>query len=96
MSEGTTQIDDPLDPANKFLNQYTVASPDLKDVYDGIVTTDASGAATVQMPPYFEALDGEYRYQLTVIGQFAQAIVATEMQGNSFTIKTDRPSVKVS
>ena len=31
-----------------------------------------------------------------MIGQFAQAIVASEIQNNEFTIKTDKPSVKVS
>jgi hypothetical protein len=33
---------------------------------------------------------------LTVIGTFAQAIVADEMKGNRFSIKTSAPSVKVS
>jgi hypothetical protein len=33
---------------------------------------------------------------LTVIGQFAQAIVQQEIQHNRFTIKTSKPSVKVS
>ena len=31
-----------------------------------------------------------------MIGQFAQAIVSSEVQHNSFTIKTDKPGVKVS
>ncbi|SRR5712691_11927476 len=48
------------------------------------------------LPPYFEAVNCNFRYQLTVIGQFAQAIVASEMQDNRFTIKTDKPNVKVS
>jgi hypothetical protein len=33
---------------------------------------------------------------LTVIGQFAQAIVKREIENNRFTIKTNRPLVKVS
>ena len=45
---------------------------------------------------YFEALNRNFRYQLTVIGQFAQAIVQQEIQHNRFTIKTSKPSVKVS
>lgn len=32
----------------------------------------------------------------TVIGQFVQAIVASKISGNRFTIKTDRPGVEVS
>jgi trimeric autotransporter adhesin len=48
------------------------------------------------LPDWFEALNRDFRYQLTVIGQFAQAIVADEINENRFTIRTDKPSVKVS
>jgi hypothetical protein len=48
------------------------------------------------MPDWFDALNRDFRYQLTVIGQFAQAIVASEMVNRTFTIKTDKPNVKVS
>jgi trimeric autotransporter adhesin len=68
----------------------------MKEMYDGTVTTDAAGDATVQLPDWFQALNSSFRYQLTPIGQFAQAIVATEVENNQFTIKTDKPFVKVS
>jgi hypothetical protein len=48
------------------------------------------------LPNYFEALNRDFRYQLTVIGQFAQAIVSSEIGQNAFTIKTDKPNVRVS
>jgi hypothetical protein len=41
-------------------------------------------------------LNRDFRYQLTVIGTFAQAIVVTEIANGSFSIKTDKPNVKVS
>jgi hypothetical protein len=41
-------------------------------------------------------LNRDFRYQLTVIGQFAQAIVARKITNHSFTIKTDKPNVEVS
>ncbi len=66
------------------------------NVYNGNVTTDANGEASVTLPDYFAALNQDFRYQLTVIGQFAQAIVAQEIRNNQFTIKTDKPRVKVS
>jgi len=69
-------IDHPLDPANKYLYHSFVESPDMKNIYDGTVTTDGAGLATVTLPDWFEALNRDFRYQLTVIGQFAQAIVA--------------------
>lgn len=95
-SGGSFEIDDPLDPANKILRHSFVESPDMMDVYNGNITTDASGTAVVQLPDYFDALNMDFRYQLTVIGQFAQAIVSQEIQNNQFTIKTDKPNVKVS
>jgi trimeric autotransporter adhesin len=52
--------------------------------------------ATVTLPNYFEALNQDFRYQLTVIGQFSQAIVAKEIRSNRFTIRTSKPGVKVS
>ena len=50
----------------------------------------------VTMPEYFEALNADFRYQLTVIGTFAQAIVAEKMKGNRFVIRTNAPNVEVS
>ncbi|BDQ03413.1 hypothetical protein [Ignavibacterium sp.] len=93
---GSFKIDHPLDPQNKYLYHSFVESPDMKNIYDGTVITDASGYATVTLPEWFEALNKDFRYQLTVIGDFAQAIVAQEIQNNQFTIRTDKPNVKVS
>jgi hypothetical protein len=95
-SAGSFRIDHPLDPANKFLSHSFVESPEMKNIYDGNVTTDATGSAIVTLPDYFAALNRDYRYQLTVLGQFAQAIVSREIAGNSFEIHTDKPGVKVS
>ena len=93
---GSFKIDHPLDPANKYLYHSFVESPDMMDVYNGNVTTDQHGLATITLPGYFEALNRDFRYQLTVIGQFAQAMVASEISGNHFTIKTNKRGVRVS
>jgi hypothetical protein len=90
------KIDHPLDPANKYLVHASIESPDVKNLYDGTTTTDSNGDATVTLPAYFEVLNRDFRYQLTVLGVFAQAIVASEVADNRFTIKTDKPGVKVS
>src|ERR1700722_4667862 len=95
-SSAIVQMDHPLDPANKLLQHATVQSPDMKNIYDGNITTDAAGEAVVELPNYFEALNRDFRYQLTVIGQFAQAIVATKIANNRFTVHTDKPNVEVS
>jgi hypothetical protein len=75
-SGGTFKIDHPQDPANKYLYHSFVESPDMMNIYNGNITTDANGEATVSMPSYFEAENVDFRYQLTVMGVFAQAIVA--------------------
>jgi hypothetical protein len=93
---GSFKIDHPLDPENKYLYHSFVESPDMKNIYDGTVTTDANGDATVTLPDWFEALNQDFRYQLTVIGTFAQAIVAQKVNGNRFAVKTNAPNVEVS
>ncbi len=95
-SSGSFKIDDPLDPANKYLYHSFVESPDMKNIYDGTVVTDGSGTAVVSMPAWFEALNTDFRYQLTTIGQPAQAWIASEISNGSFTIKTSKSGVKVS
>jgi hypothetical protein len=92
---GSFKIDHPLDPANKYLSHSFVESPDMMNLYNGNVTTDAHGDAAVQLPDWFETLNRDFRYQLTVIGQFSQAIVAKEISNRQFAIKTDKPNVKV-
>jgi hypothetical protein len=93
---GSFKIDDPIDPADKYLYHSFVESPDMMDIYNGNVTTNANGDATIQMPAWFQPLNRDFRYQLTPIGQFAQAMVSSEIKDNSFSIKTDKPNVKVS
>ena len=90
------RIDHPLDPANKFLSHASIESPDMMNVYNGNVRTDGDGEAVVELPDYFEALNRDFRYQLTVIGAFAQVAIAREIKGNRFVIRSDRGNVKVS
>jgi hypothetical protein len=90
------KIDHPLDPANKYLVHSAVESSERMNIYTGNVITDGRGEATVHLPDWFEVLNTDFRYQLTVIGQFAQAIVAREIQNGAFDIRTSVPKVKVS
>jgi hypothetical protein len=95
-ASGTFQIDHPMDPANKYLYHSFVESPDMMNIYNGNISTDANGVAIVELPEYFSALNKDFKYNLTVIGQFSQAIISKEIEGNQFEIKTDKPNVKVS
>jgi len=94
---GSFKIDHPLDPANKYLSHSFVESPDMKDVYDGVARLDTKGEAWVDLPDYFEALNGEFRYQLTAIGAPAPRLyVAREVSQNRFKIAGGRPGGRVS
>ncbi len=93
---GSFKIDHPLDPENKYLYHSFVESPDMMNVYNGNIVTDVNGLATIELPDYFEALNRDFRYQLTCIGTFAQVIVEREVSQNSFVVRSDKPNVKVS
>jgi hypothetical protein len=90
------RIDHPLDPTNMYLYHSSVESPDMMNVYNGNVVLDASGEAWVEMPEWFEALNRDFRYQLTCIGGFAPVYVAEEISGNRFRIAGGETGMKVS
>lgn len=93
---GSFKIDHPLDPTNKYLSHSFVESPDMMNVYNGNVVLDAQGEAEVELPAWFEALNTDFRYQLTCIGGFAQVYVAEEIAQNRFKIAGGTPGLKVS
>lgn len=93
---GTFKIDHPTDPKNKYLIHSFVESPEMMNIYSGNVKTDNNGYVTVTLPAYFEAANKDFRYQLTTIGSFAQAIIKEKVSGNKFVIQTNSPNVEVS
>ena len=94
---GAFQIDHPLDPTNRYLNHSFVESPDMMNVYNGNVALDDSGEAWVALPDWFEALNRDFRYQLTAIGAPGPNLyVASEVSGNRFKIAGGTPAGKVS
>ena len=93
------QIDHPLSPETHYLNHFCTEGPEPYNAYSGNVVTDAHGYAVVRLPNYFEAINRDYRYQLTVIDasdDFVLAKVVQEIQNNQFVIRTSKPNVKVS
>jgi len=89
------KIDHPLDPENKFLLHTCIESNERKTIYSGSITTNEDGLATVQLPDYFEALNKNHQYQLTVANEFAQAIIKSKVENNKFVIATDKPNIEV-
>jgi hypothetical protein len=93
---GAFRIDHPLDPEAKTLSHSFVESPEMKNIYDGIVLLDDAGEAVVELPGWFGALNRDFRYQLTCIGGFANVYVAEEIADNRFRIAGGRKGLKVS
>lgn len=90
-------IDDPRDPANKYLKHASIESNEILNLYRGVSTFDNSGEAVVQLPDYYEAINKNASYQLTPIGAAMPNIyIAEEVKNGSFMIAGGVPGKKVS
>ena len=59
----------------------------MKNLYDGVVTLDADGGAVVELADWFEALNEDFRYQLTALGAPAPTLhIAEELHDRRFRI----------
>ena len=95
-ASGTFMIDHPLDPENKYLYHSFVESPDMMNIYNGMAIADEQGEAVVVMPDWFEALNMEFRYQLTCVGGYAPVYVAEKIKGNRFKIAGATKGLEIS
>ncbi|MFH8680366.1 hypothetical protein [Streptomyces lydicus] len=93
---GGFHIDHPLDPENRFLDHTFVQSAEMKNVYDGTATLDEEGAATVRLPDWFDALNENFRYQLTAVGGPAPGLhISRAVEDNHFAIAGGEPGQQV-
>lgn len=90
------RIDHPLAPESKYLDHAAIESDQIMNLYSGTVRTDRRGRATVQMPDWFSALNGEVTYQLTALESPARVWASRKLRGNAFSIRTTRPRIEVS
>lgn len=94
---GSFRIDHPLDPANQYLSHSFVESPDMLNIYNDNVTLDLNGEAIVRLPDWFEALNQDFRYQLTAVGVSGPNLyIAEKIRGNRFKIAGGKPGMEVS
>lgn len=94
---GSFKIDHPLDPENKYLVHSFVESPDMMNIYNGNVRLDENGEAWVELPDYFDAVNKDFRYQLTSIGAPGPNLyIAEEIADGKFKIAGGEPNAKVS
>ncbi len=94
---GSFKIDHPLDPENKYLYHSFVESPDMMNIYNGNITLDRNGEAWVELPAWFEALNRDFRYQLTAIGAPGPNLfIAQKIASNRFKIAGGSAGLEVS
>ncbi len=91
-------IDHPLDPENKFLKHFSLESDEILNMYRGNVILDNKGSATIKLPDYFMAINVNYSYVLTPVGNPAPNLyVAKEINNRGkFVIAGGRPGQKIS
>ncbi|MEQ1933244.1 MAG: hypothetical protein ABL962_05120, partial [Fimbriimonadaceae bacterium] len=97
----TFRIDHPFDPENRYLIHYSAEGPEPQNIYNGVIKTDSNGKAWVTLPDYFEEINKDPRYQLTVVDDsegpgFVQVKVAKRIKSNRFLIMTSAPNIEVS
>jgi len=68
----------------------------MKNIYDGVVTLDASGGAVVELPDWFEALNRDFRYQLTAIGDRVRACTSPRRSTTMHSRSRRTPGLEVS
>jgi trimeric autotransporter adhesin len=91
------RIDHPLDPTNKYLDHSVIESSEVLNQYSGNAVLDAEGEARVQFPAWFEAINVDFRYQLTAVGAPGPNLyIAEEVKDNAFKIAGGTPGTKVS
>ena len=90
------KIDDPQRPAERTLTHSCVESDEYKNIYDGEVILNDQGEATVTLPDWFDALNTEFRYQLTCVGGYAPVYISSKLANNQFTISGGKPGLEIS
>ena len=95
-SSSVVSLDNPLDPENKYLNHANIGSSEMLNVYSGNAVLDKNGEAWVELAEWVEALNSDFRYQLTCIGGNSSVYIAEEVSGNRFKIAGGISGMKIS
>lgn len=90
------RIDHPMDPANKYLNHFSIESNEVLNIYRGTVAFDSLGNASVQLPSWFDAVNKNASYQLTPIGGYAPIFIAEKIKDGRFVISGGMQGMEVS
>ena len=52
----------------------------MMNIYNGVATLNSAGEVEIKLPDYFEALNRDFRYQLTPVGEYAPVYVASKIK----------------
>jgi hypothetical protein len=73
------------------------SQPEMVNIYTGNAALDGNGSALVELPHWFEAVNGDFRYQLTAPARPGPGLfIAQKISGNRFTIGGGTPGGEVS
>lgn len=90
------RIDHPLDPENKYLNNYCTEAPEPLNAYSGTARLDGNGQVWVELPDYFTQINRNPRILLTAAGAPMPNLHASdEIVGNLLKIAGGAPAGKV-
>ena len=90
------RIDHPLAPEERVLEHASVESAEMLTMYTGNAVLDERGEAWVELPEWFEALNRDFRYQLTCVGGFAPVYVAERIRDHRFKVAGGTAGLEVS
>jgi len=82
------KIDHPLKPITHYLFHSAIESPERYLMYKGKGEIK-NGKCNVDLPDYFEALNKDFDYILTAIGQKMNLWISKEVKNNKFEVSAD-------
>lgn len=82
------KIDHPLKPETHWLIHSCIESPERLNAYKGRGKIK-NGKFIIELPDYFEALNKDFEYNLTPIGQPANLYVSEEVKNNKVEVSSD-------
>jgi hypothetical protein len=85
---GSFKIDHPLKPLTHYLYHSFVESPEMLNIYKGRGKIE-HGIFIIDLPDYFEALNKDFEYNLTSIGQKANLWISKEVFNNKVEVSSD-------
>jgi hypothetical protein len=73
-----------------------VESSEMKNIYDGVVTLNRAGEATIRVPRWVEVLNKDFRYQLTPMGRPAPNLhISNPLKKGYFKVKGGTKGLRV-